>query len=152
MTALRNVRVAFLAALAVVLMTACAHNPVEPTTVGSAPPLVAPAAITTGTWNLQSLTRADSSTVAIAQPGQFTLQLGDDSRILLRADCNRGTGRYTVIGNTLMVGPLAATKAYCGSASLDNEYLQLIGGTTSVSATTTTLQLSSSRGTLLFGR
>lgn len=152
MPSLNDVCAKVIVAAAVLVLPACAHNPIEPTPVDPSSAVLASSAVVSGTWSLQSMTRPDSSSVAITQAGQFTLQLGEDSRIALRADCNRATGYYTLIGTTLMVGPLAATKAYCPSAPLDDEYLRMIGGSTVINATATALEISSPRGTLRFGK
>lgn len=150
----KNVRVVLTATamIVAVFMAACTHNSVGPSATSPSAAIIAPAAVVNGTWKLQSLTRPDSTTVTIMEPGQFTLELGEDSRIALRVDCNRGTGSYTLTGNTLTVGPLATTKAYCSSAPLDDEYLNALGGESVVAATASTLEVSSRRGTLRFGR
>jgi heat shock protein HslJ len=107
----------------------------------------------TGSWKLQSLTRPDSTVVNISEPVRFTLEFLEGGRLSLRADCNRGTGGYATNGNTLTVGPVAITKAYCAAtAPLDDEYVRLLGGENVVVADATTLVLSSSQGTLRFGR
>ncbi len=149
----KNVRVARSIVFAIVVSTAaCAHNSGGSSATSPSAPIVDPAAVVNGSWTLQSLTRPDSSTVSITEPGQFTLQLGEDNRVTLRIDCNRGTGSYTLAASTLTIGPLATTKAYCASAPLDNEYLLVLGGQSVVTATQSSLEVSSPRGTLRFGK
>jgi heat shock protein HslJ len=101
-------------------------------------------------WKLQSLTRADSTVTTIGEPDRFTLAFGDNNRLSLRADCNNAFGGYSANGNSLSVGPLASTKAYCSSAPLDDEYLRAISGESTITVTSTTLTIASSRGTLQF--
>jgi len=108
--------------------------------------------VAAGPWQLQSLTRSDSSTVVVAEPERFTLEFVSGERLAIRADCNRASGAYGLSGATLSVGPLASTKAYCSSAPFDDEYLSLLGGDNAASVTATTLVLSSPRGALRFGR
>lgn len=103
-------------------------------------------------WTLRSLVHADGSVVAIEDPSAFTLTLTDDGKLQARADCNRATGGYTISGNRLSVGPIASTKAYCASAPLDDQYLTLLSGENVVALSGASLQLSSPRGALRFGR
>lgn len=140
-------------AIAIALLaTGCAQNPAASSALNSSDQSAALTAFTSGTWKLQSLTRADATTATISELGQFTIELSGDNRVALRVDCNRGSGSYTVAGGVLTIGPLALTKAYCSSASLDNEFLSLLGGETTIATSGESLQLSSSRGALLFVR
>jgi heat shock protein HslJ len=143
-----------LSALAAALsIAACAETVAGPSTV-STPSAAAPAAIVAGAWKLQSLTRSDSTTVTVSDPNRFTLEFLDGgTRLAVRADCNRGAGSYTTSTSTLSVGPLAVTKAYCvETAPLDDEYLRVLGGDSVMTMGATSLELSSSRGTLKFGK
>jgi len=133
--------------LAVIALPACTHNAASATAPSAA--VVPSAVITSGTWNLQSLAVTGSPVVTTSEE-QFTMRLADDGAIALKVDCNRGAGSYTLSGNTLSVGPLATTKAYCASAPLDDQFLGLISGASVVTANATTLSMSSPRGTLIF--
>jgi heat shock protein HslJ len=134
-------------------LTACAStSPVAPSSVATTPAGAQTIEADGAVWQLQSLARAGAAAVTVADPSAFTMSLNNGA-LQLRADCNRATGTYTMSGNTLSVGPaLASTKAYCGSASLDTDYLALLSGENTVSISGQTLQLSSSRGALTFGR
>ena len=88
----------------------------------------------------------------IADPSLFTLTLTDDGHVEARADCNRASAGYTFAAPTLSVGLMASTRAYCASAPVDGQYLDLLGGDSVVTASGNALQLSSSRGTLRFAR
>jgi len=151
---LQKVRVcSTVAALSIaVSAAACAHNSASQSVTSPSAPIASVAASIAGTWKLQSLTFPDSTTVTVSDPSQFTLELRDGGLVALRLDCNRGSGGYTITGATLTLTPLAVTKAYCGSDSLDTQYLRLLGETTTVTARTTSLELASSRGTLRFIR
>ena len=108
---------------------------------------------TGGVWKLQSLTRPDATTVTVSEPDRFTLELdntGRTGRTVVRADCNRGAGPFTLNGNALSVGLMAVTRAYCSSAPFDDEYLKVLSGDSVLTLSGTSLQLSSSRGTLRF--
>ena len=138
---------------AAVAISACAETVAGPSTPNIAA-AVAPPPIATGSWKLQSLTRSDSTVVNVKNPDLFTIEFVDGSaRLALRADCNRGFGGYTTNGSTMTLGPVAITKAYCAStAPFDDEYVRLLDGENVVTVTATSLQLSSSRGTLKFGK
>ena len=144
---------------AAVSIAACAESVSGPSTVAppsAAPPsAAAPAAIVAGVWKLQSIRRSDSTVVQVTEPDRFTLEfLGDGTRVALRVDCNRAAGGYTTSGSTVTVGPaLAMTKAFCAeTADLGDEYLRVLSGDSTVTIGATSLDLSSSRGTLKFGK
>jgi heat shock protein HslJ len=139
--------------LVVALLTAaCASNPLAPSVTSSSTTTTIAAETVPGVLKLQSLTRADGTTVTISDPQQFTLQFLENNRLSIKADCNRASGSFTANGAALTIGPMAVTKAYCGSASLDNEFLSLLGGETVATVSTTSLVLSSARGALRFSR
>jgi heat shock protein HslJ len=148
----KQVRLAFgFTALGAVLSLAACAQSIAPSTITPPEAATAPAAIVTGAWKLQSLTRADSTVVSVSQPERFTVEFTDVNRISLRADCNRGFGSFSSNGNTISVGPVAITKAYCvETAPLDDEFVGLLNGDNAVTSTATSLQLSSVRGTLRF--
>ena len=141
-----------LSLVAALSAAACASNPLAPSVTSSSAATTIAAEVVPGVLKLQSLTRADSTTVTISDPQQFTLEFLDNNRVAVKADCNRASGSFTVNGATLTIGPMAVTKAYCGSASLDGEFLSLLGGETVATVSTTSLVLSSARGALRFSR
>ena len=63
----------------------------------------------------------------IPDPASYTLALHAGGQYSLQADCNTGSGSYTLAGQslTLEAGPL--TTASCGQDSLDQKYLALLG-------------------------
>jgi heat shock protein HslJ len=126
---------------------ACAQAAVAPSSAGNSA-----VAMTTGVWQLQSMTRPDSGSVTVADPARFTLEFVDTRRLAARSDCNRAAGSYSMNGSTLSVGPMATTQAYCSSAPFDSQYLDLLGGDNQTAVTAASLVLSSPRGTLQFSR
>lgn len=59
---------------------------------------------------------------------RYTLQFVDDRRVLVRADCNRGSGRYAIDPNgRLMLTPIALTKMGCPAGSLDTTFVRRLG-------------------------
>ena len=58
----------------------------------------------------------------------YTLELTADGRALVRADCNRGGGRYLQeAGGRLTLTPIATTKMGCPAGSLDTVFLRQLG-------------------------
>lgn len=114
-------------------------------------PLAPSAALITDVlWKLRSFQRPDSSSTEIQDPEQFTLRFGHDGRITVRADCNTCFGRYELTGQVLHVDALACTRAYCGSASLDAEYVKALESGGSVGVTEGVLTIAGVRAVLLF--
>ena len=141
------------ALIAALSLTACqGSSPTAPSPSSTTPSGDALSIETNAVWKLQSLARTNSSKVTIGDPSRFTMSLGDDKLLHAQADCNKATGGYTTSGTTISVGPLASTKAYCGSAPIDTDYLLLLSGDNTVAISGSTLELSSSRGTLRFTR
>ena len=64
-----------------------------------------------------------SSTVTVTNPSQYTIAFNATGTYALKADCNVGTGDYTLNGTKLNIKQGALTKAYCGDSSLDRTYL-----------------------------
>lgn len=60
------------------------------------------------------------------RPGELHYQLQADGTLNGKADCNTFTGTYSQeSGFTITLG--ATTMAFCGEASLDQQYLTLLG-------------------------
>lgn len=133
-------------------LVACSGTTTGPSPVVSAP-IASPLAIdTSALWHLRSMVGADGSLITIDDPRLFTLMLTDDGKVDARVDCNRATGGYRISGNTLSIGLLASTMAYCPSAPVDQQFVTLLGGENIVTSSDAALELSSPRGTLRFGR
>jgi heat shock protein HslJ len=64
-----------------------------------------------------------SETISVPNPSQYTIAFNATGTYAVKADCNVGSGNYTLNGTKLRIfeGPL--TRAYCGDASLDRTYL-----------------------------
>jgi heat shock protein HslJ len=77
------------------------------------------------TWRLQSIRRVDGTTVAVPMPDRFTMEFTPNGRLNMRADCNTCSGTYQLNGTELSTGALACTRAFCGSDSLDTEFLRV---------------------------
>jgi heat shock protein HslJ len=93
----------------------------------SQPPTgTAPSAGTTvqGTWLWQRTEYSDDTTVAAPDPTKYVLGLLADGRLTIQADCNRGTGGYTVSGAQITIQPGQMTLAACPPGSQDFVFLR----------------------------
>ena len=78
-------------------------------------------------WQWQRSDLPGGKSVAVASPERYTLAFQAGGRVLLRADCNRGSGSYEVNGNAMKMGPAATTKMGCPPDSQDGEFLRQLG-------------------------
>jgi heat shock protein HslJ len=130
--------------------TAAVQPPAAPTS--SVTP--SPAIVATGSvWKLQRFQRADGTNVPVPNPDQFTIEVGTDGRVSVKADCNRCSASYSQNGGSLQVNTLmACTRAYCPTAPFDMEYSSALSGGTIVSTSSEALEVRSAAGVLTFGR
>jgi heat shock protein HslJ len=111
----RGVRVVLIA-----ITLACAGTGSGTAGADGEPPLV-------GTlWQLERIQMMDDTGLRPDDPARYTLQLGSDGSVAVRADCNRGHGRHQLDGEQLRIGPLATTKMMCPAGSLGDRYAQLL--------------------------
>jgi len=103
-----------------------------------------------GSWVLQSFERSDGSVVPVPEPEQYTLDLGEDGRAHIRADCNVCNGDYDVTGSSLSFGLMGCTLAACAPGSLERDYLQALGSTSMFQVTGNSLALAYDGGVLKF--
>ena len=146
--------VATVALLIVGCATACTRSitspSADPTPAGPAP---VPITITETIWKLRSFQPSGSTKVAVPNPESFTLELRADSKMSVRADCNRCATGYSISGETLTVGPNAAcTRAACSSAPFDQQYVSALIGATTARVSGDTLECLSPLGILRFKR
>jgi heat shock protein HslJ len=102
-------------------------------------------------WRLESLRRPDASAVTV-DPARYSLRLEAGGAARVRSDCNSCSGGYTLAGPVLAMGPLACTRAFCGTDSLDPEYPLALEGELRVHLEERRLGLTGTRGTLDFVR
>lgn len=78
-------------------------------------------------WQWVSFSDPAVGPVEIPNPEQYRLQFEADGTILIQADCNSGSGIYSVDGASIsiIVGPM--TRAFCGEESLDTRFLTNLG-------------------------
>ena len=63
----------------------------------------------------------------IEAPERYTIELLPDGDARVRADCNRGRGRYQANDVELRFGPIATTKIGCPAGSRDRAFLDALG-------------------------
>lgn len=107
-----------LAVLFAVALAGCATGPGD----GEAARVRAPDAVTDRVWQWTG-TVTPAGTVDSPAPDRYTLELAPNGRLLVRADCNRGTGTYRIGEGTIAFGPIATTRMACPPGSLDARYL-----------------------------
>ncbi len=78
-------------------------------------------------WQWTSATnQTTKATTTVPDPASYTIIFNSDNTLTGKADCNSFTGTYSQQnGFTIKLG--TSTLAYCGEASLDQQYLQLLG-------------------------
>lgn len=81
------------------------------------------------TWHWQRA-KLDGREIVAAAPDRYTLKFEGGGRVLLRADCNRGSGAYEVSGGAMKLSPAAVTKMGCPPGSQDREFLQALSRVT----------------------
>lgn len=79
-------------------------------------------------WQWTSFQDSDSpeTRITVSDPENYTLALFPEGTYYIKADCNSGSGTYTLEGNNLTLGPAAITLMACGPESMDGEYLSLL--------------------------
>lgn len=106
-----------------------------------------------GAWKLFSMQPAGVPAIAIPGPAAFTAEFTGDGALHLRADCNRCNTRYEASSSVIKVtSTMACTRAYCSSAPLDTQYVDLTGAAIAYAVSGNALELRSSKGTLQFRR
>jgi heat shock protein HslJ len=113
--------------------------------------LVFAPSLTGVTWTLQEI-RGGPSPATPGDPRAYTLTFGDDYRVAVRADCNLGSGAYTVTGSQIGIGPVATTRVACPPGSLYDQFMQAIeaADTFAFSEGRLVLPLPNDGGTLVF--
>lgn len=77
-----------------------------------------------GLWRWQQTQESSGNITTPPDPARYTIEFMAGGRVVVQADCNRGTGSYTVKTNILDLGGLVTTKVACPPGSLDVEFLR----------------------------
>ena len=93
----------------------------------SVPPANTPNSIQNIIWQWVSVTNQTTNVVtAVPNPASYTITFYPDGTLSGKADCNTFDGAYSQQnGFTIKLG--ASTMAACGEASLDQQYVTLLG-------------------------
>jgi heat shock protein HslJ len=79
-------------------------------------------------WYWQSyLDTAGVGDISVGDPAKYMVVFLPDGTYHILADCNSGSGRYTVDGSRLTLEPGPITLAACGPGSLDAQFLAKLG-------------------------
>jgi len=65
------------------------------------------------TWGVTTYNNGNQAAVGVIDGTQITMIFGEDGNVQGSASCNQFFGPYTMNGESLTVGPLATTRAYC---------------------------------------
>ena len=79
-------------------------------------------------WNWQRFSDpAGQNDIVVIYPPNYRLELRPDGQFNIKADCNLGSGSYTLDGSSLTLGLGPMTLAECGPSSQYDEYISLLG-------------------------
>ncbi len=70
---------------------------------------------------------ADLNNIEVDNPASYTIQFMADGTYAIQADCNSGSGGYSVDGSSIVIQPGPMTLAACGAESLDSTFLSRLG-------------------------
>jgi len=111
-----------------------------------------PAASLEGTtWKWINTAYSNGSSVAAPDPAKYTLRFDQATkRFIFVADCNNGSGSYTVNGQNLTMQVQGMTRAYCPPPS--DEYIKMLDQVASykIDGNTLSLMLKMDSGTMMF--
>lgn len=54
----------------------------------------------------------------------YTIEFLPDTTVVAQIDCNRGSGKFQIEGQSILIGPLATTRMACPPGSLDGKFAQ----------------------------
>ena len=74
-------------------------------------------------WTWQYAARVDGTRTIPTEPGHYTLRLGPNGQLKVRADCNQAGGHYRLDGTSLTLSVTHSTRAACPPESLDKQFL-----------------------------
>jgi heat shock protein HslJ len=78
-------------------------------------------------WQWEKFISSDGSETVVSDPNQYMLLLASDGNMYLLADCNSGSGIYTLKNNSLKLNIGVITKAICKPDSLSDQYIFYLG-------------------------
>jgi len=145
--------------LTALLLTGCATLPPPPVAVQQGP--IAGSATTNPSqttssplvdveWNLIEIRPAGGEALLADGSPKFSVLFGADGRFGGQLDCNRVMGSYSVDGDTLTLGPIASTMAFCQDDPLYSPYSEAINSITTYRIVDDRLYIAYAQGELVF--
>lgn len=120
--------------------------------VGCSGSVTGPSDVSGDTWQLVSLQQGSSAPVTVSDPSRYTMRLTANGRVEVKSDCNACGGSYALSGDSFDVGPMACTRAFCGTASLDAAFAGALDGAQSLTQADNRLTITGGDVTLRFRR
>ena len=77
-------------------------------------------------WAWHAVARDGGVRAGVESPERYTIELVADGTVKVRADCNRGQGRYQGNDVELRFGPIATTKVGCPAGSRNRAFLEAL--------------------------
>ena len=137
----RRARAAPLALSAALLFSACAEDT-----------LTGPSVLTGTLWKLVAVATAADGTTTAVDSERYTVEFGEEGRLLARADCNVCAASYQGRSRSLSVGTFACTRAFCGAESRGDDYVDVLEEARLYEVTGDTLTIVSRNGILYYQR
>jgi heat shock protein HslJ len=82
--------------------------------------------ITDREWLLTEIHSFNNAAVMRGNPAQYVLQLFHNGTVLVKADCNRGTGTFELVGKQLTFHNIGYTRELCLPGSLFEQYAKAL--------------------------
>jgi heat shock protein HslJ len=83
--------------------------------------------ITDKEWQLTEMYYFNDAAVKPYNPSGYLLQLFHNGTVLVKADCNRGTGTFVLVGKKLTFQKVGYTREICLPGSLSEQYIKALG-------------------------
>jgi len=92
--------------------------------------------------------------VDVSDPTRYTLLLGPQGQLSIRADCNKGRSKYEITEGRIAFGTIALTRVACPAGSQDAAFLRQLDAarTGTVEGPLLSFVLYGSEGTMIFAR
>jgi heat shock protein HslJ len=82
--------------------------------------------ITDREWLLTEIHSFNNAAAMPVNPAQYVLQLFHNGTVLVKADCNRGTGTFELVGKQLTFHKIGYTREPCLPGSLSGQYINAL--------------------------
>jgi heat shock protein HslJ len=102
-------------------------------------------------WTATGINNGKGAVASLVQGSEVTLDFGADGRVAGSAGCNRFTAPYEVQGESLRLGPAAATRKMCGQEGVMEQeaaFLRALQETTTMRLEGDRLELRNAEGAL----